>query len=292
MVQPVLHLLPVLPPTSGLMGAPHRVSVLCAGVYTVTVTDSLGCSASASATVTNGPAISGTTSINMPLCFGDINGQACFTPTGGTPPYTYQWAIGNTTACITNIPAGLYSLTVTDSIGCTGQVAVTVNQPAPLMLMVNAINASCASCTDGSASALPSGGVIPYTYLWSTGSVFPSISNLPPGVYTCCVTDMNACVACDTFSVNFASGINDPSDYSFVMSPNPFDELLTISVTDPANLPAHINLYDISGRLVMQAVMEKENYILNTDQLDAGTYLVEILGNGFTENRTLIKNRR
>jgi N-acetylneuraminic acid mutarotase len=268
------------------------ISGLCAGVYTVTVTDSLGCSAAATVTVVNGPAISGTSTVTSPLCFGDNNGQACYTPTGGTQPYSYQWAIGDTTDCIDNVPAGLYVLTITDATGCTGQASVTVTQPAPLTIFVNAINASCSSCTDGSASANPAGGTIPYSYLWSTGAVLPFINNLAPGTYTCCVTDFNACVSCDTFSVSFTSGIDDPAGFYFSAGPNPFTDVLTITVADVALLPAPFKLYDISGRLMMHGLLEKEINVLDAVQLDAGIYIVEIPGKGFVENRKLIKANR
>lgn len=268
------------------------ITGLCAGVYTVTVTDSLGCSNSATVTVTNQAAITGSSVITSPSCYGYTDGQACFVPAGGLPPYTFQWAIGDTTACIDSVPAGLYNVTVTDASGCTGLNAVIITTPAQLSVNTSSVNATCQSCTDGSASAAVFGGTAPYMYQWSTGATLAFITNLAPGIYTCCVIDNNACSVCDTFTISFASGITDHVAAPFSIAPNPFTAVITVTVKDPALLPALLNLYDISGKLTSSVKLEEEVYLLNTDYLDAGTYLVELLGDGFTERMQVVKSNR
>jgi hypothetical protein len=266
------------------------VSGLCPGTYTVTVTDSLACSASTTVTVTSPQAITGSAVITEPLCFGDLTGGACFVPAGGTPPYLgYLWAIGDTTSCISNVPAGLYNVTVTDASGCTGINSVTITQPAQIAININASNASCSTCPDGSASAGISGGTQPFTYQWSTGSTSAFIFGLLPGVYTFCATDSNGCQECDSATVSYASGIVDPVGSLFTVSPNPFSESLSIHISQKEILPALCRMSDIGGRVFYEMKTEEEHSVIETGSLPAGIYILEIYGNGYSQRYKVVK---
>ncbi|HEX5003195.1 MAG TPA: kelch repeat-containing protein [Bacteroidia bacterium] len=250
-------------------------SGLCSGTYTVTVTDSTGCSNSTTVTVTSPAAISGSATVIPPTCFGDADGSACFLPSGGQPPYVaYQWAIGDTTACISGVPAGLYAVTVTDSAGCTSITNVTITQPSQIVVAISGVNASCSTCTNGSASAAVSGGVPPFTYLWSNGQTIAFINSLSPGVYTCCATDVNGCSSCDSVVITFNSGIGDPAPYLFHVSPNPFNEFINVDV--PVGERPVAKLFDCTGRLLFQKQLDYGNSRLSTDGLAPGWYTIEL----------------
>ncbi len=94
---------------------------LCAGNYSVTVTDGHGCTITKNVTITEPAVLTATTSQSNPTSNGATNGTATVTPTGGTTPYTYLWNTtpAKTTATITGLSGGLYSVTVTDNNGCT-----------------------------------------------------------------------------------------------------------------------------------------------------------------------------
>jgi hypothetical protein len=158
------------------------------------------------------------TSIN-PKCFGD-SGTATASVTGGNPPYTYLWSNGATTATITGLTAGTYSVMVKDSNGCRGIDTVTIIQPIQLkdsMIIISNINCSTgvfasASTTvsggtgpytyyTGFAIAAVSGGTPPYTYLWSNGNTTATVSGLTAGSYTLVVTDSLGCQATDSITV-------------------------------------------------------------------------------------------
>ena len=100
-------------------------SGLSAGTYTVTATDATGCSAVTTVTITEPSALNVVGSFT-PDNGGAGDGTATATVSGGSTPYTYLWSNGGTTATITNLSAGLYTVTVTDAHGCTEVVGVDV----------------------------------------------------------------------------------------------------------------------------------------------------------------------
>ncbi|GIV33136.1 MAG: hypothetical protein KatS3mg031_0671 [Chitinophagales bacterium] len=172
---------------------PEDRSVLSAGTYSVTVTDSKGCTASANATVTQPPPLGGsTTQVNV-ACNGAATGSIDLTPTGGTPPYSYAWTNGATTQDISGLIAGSYTVTVTDARGCTITRSATITQPATLTTSETHVNVYCYGGNNGSIDLTVSGGVGPYAYLWNTGHTTQDRSSLPAGLYTVTVTDANSC---------------------------------------------------------------------------------------------------
>ncbi|MFM7728243.1 MAG: SprB repeat-containing protein, partial [Flavobacteriales bacterium] len=109
---------------------------LAGGAYTVTVTDANGCTSTAIATVSNigGPTITASVLANV-SCNGGSNGSATVSIPNGTPPYNYSWApSGGTSAIATGLPAGSFSVTVTDANGCISSDNVTISQPTTLAI--------------------------------------------------------------------------------------------------------------------------------------------------------------
>ncbi|MBS1625597.1 MAG: hypothetical protein JST83_16335, partial [Bacteroidetes bacterium] len=104
-------------------------------LYTVTVTDASGCTATASGTITNPSDISSTTSGTNLLCAGAANGTASVTTvSGGTGPYTYLWSNFAATQTISGLSGGLYRVVITDAHGCQHRDSVFVTEPQPLVL--------------------------------------------------------------------------------------------------------------------------------------------------------------
>jgi hypothetical protein len=179
------------------------ISGLAAGTYTVTVTDANLCTDTESVTITQ-PAAAVLTAINDStnvLCYGGLTGSATASASGGVAPYTYLWSNGQTDATISGLAAGTYTVTVTDANLCTDTESVTITQPAAAVLAAinDSTNVLCYGGLTGSATASASGGVAPYTYLWSNGQTDATISGLAAGTYTVTVTDANLCT--DTESV-------------------------------------------------------------------------------------------
>ncbi|MBI5541212.1 MAG: PKD domain-containing protein, partial [Bacteroidia bacterium] len=169
---------------------------LCAGSYTIIVTDANLCTTSNTINVTQ-PAFVAVTMTSTPvLCNGACNGTATASPAGGIPPYTYLWndLSAQTTQTATGLCAGSYIVSVFDSNGCLQTSAVTITQPTILTSSItNPTNISCFGGNNGSAQVVVNGGTPGYTFIWSNSQVTPSISNLIAGVYNVTVTDLNGC---------------------------------------------------------------------------------------------------
>ena len=142
-----------------------------AGSYTVTITDANACTGSASATITQAPALSVTlASQTNVLCFGGSTGAINVTISGGATPYQYAWSDLVFTQNRSNIPAGTYTFGVMDADSCTATLTVTITQPAAALTATQAdVDASCNGSNDGSITITANGGTTPYTYAWSDG---------------------------------------------------------------------------------------------------------------------------
>ncbi|MGP8217501.1 MAG: PKD domain-containing protein [Bacteroidia bacterium] len=167
------------------------------GSYTVTVTDANGCTANASATITQPPQLRDSiTSVTNVLCFGNSTGSLGAGVKGGTPGYKYSWApAGATNNPAANIPAGSYTLTVTDANGCTVTADTVITQPTKLTIIAEASPATCNGLCNGQLLTIPTGGTPGYNYSWSNGSTTTSQLNMCAGTYSVVVTDANGCNA-------------------------------------------------------------------------------------------------
>jgi len=138
-------------------------------------------------------------------CYGDNTGVISPVVTGGQAPYGYLWSGGATSASISGLTAGDYTLTVTDANGCVGQaVTATVNQPvAPLSATAaGQTNVSCNGGSNGTATVSATGGTASYTYSWSpSGGTGATGTGLSAGTYICTITDANACQTTQSFTI-------------------------------------------------------------------------------------------
>lgn len=142
-------------------------------------------------------------------CGASCNGTANVTITGGSAPYTISWSNGATTANISNLCAGIYTVQITDNGGCTISAQATVtNGASSINVSVSSSNETCAGACDGSLTGTPSGGTAPYSYLWSDNSTLATVSNKCPGTYSVTVTDQNGCSG--TASGTIAAGTAIP----------------------------------------------------------------------------------
>jgi gliding motility-associated-like protein len=188
--------------TSDLLNVPT-------GNYTVTVTDAMGCSSTASVLIgqINGPQVSATM-VNNATCSAS-DGTATSTVSGGTAPYSYSWnsTPPQTTPDLLNVPSGNYTVSVTDASGCIGFASVIIGQVNGLSVTASAVDASCGA-SDGSATTTPSGGTSPYSYLWNStpAQTTPDLQNAPTGNYEVTVTDGNGCTASTTVVIGELSG--------------------------------------------------------------------------------------
>ena len=194
-----------LPPQNGT-----AASNLPAGTWTCSITDANGCISTRNVTITQpaaplSSAIGGQMNVN---CFGGSTGSSFVSVSGGTSPYSFNWDTSPVQAgtSASNLPAGAWTCTISDAMGCTTASAVTITQPsAPLSSSVTAqTNAGCFGNATGSATMNASGGTAPYVFLWnSTPATSGAMANnLPAGNWTCTITDANGCTTSGNASIS------------------------------------------------------------------------------------------
>lgn len=187
-----------------------NLNTVAAGTYTLTLRDANGCTLARSETVTQpGAALSVSLNSTPETAQSANNGTAGAVPGGGTPAYQYLWSNGSTAANLSNLPPGVYTVTVRDANNCTVSRSVSVAAFAcsGLTLSVQAQAARCRGSNDGSATAMP-GGSSGYGYQWSNGATTAAIANLMPGAYTVTVTDAAGC------TVSGSANVSEPTALS------------------------------------------------------------------------------
>ena len=188
--------------------ATEDITNVAAGTYTVTVTDDNGCTATDSYIVTEPTAIAVSGAVTDANCNGSTDGDVDLTVTGGTAPYTYAWSTTAATEDITNVAAGTYTVTVTDDNGCTATDSYTVTEPTAVLVSGLVTDANCNGSSDGEVDVTISGGVAPYTYVWSNAATTEDITGLAAGSYDVTVTDANGCTTTGAFTVVDGSSLS------------------------------------------------------------------------------------
>jgi len=195
---------------------------LAAGTYAVFVSDANGCVGEAAYTVNDAcipcPDITLDIASSAATCTSDDGYANVVGVNGGVGPYTYQWSNGDTGPDLTDVPFGLYTLTVTDAEGCTDESEIMVEQfETEIGLSFVTTDENCGN-SNGVISSFVIDGQQPISYLWNTGSTDFELTDVSSGVYTLTVTDANGCTAVQSgavgefnYEITFESIITDES---------------------------------------------------------------------------------
>lgn len=239
---------------------------ITAGIYSVTVSDANGCEGNAQIQVTEPttPLLVLPTIMSNVLCNGGSGGMIDLVVNGGTAPYTYLWNNGITSSNPGNLPAGNYSVTVTDNNGCTAVATTAVSQPSPLDIVATKQDVSCFNGLDGVIQLAVTGGTSPYSYLWNTGATISSPSGLAAGIYSVTVTDVNGCQQLKTFE------IAQPS-MPLMLLPT-----IVSNVTCHGDQDGAINLTINGGTAPYQYLWSNGDTAANLNNLPAGNYSITV----------------
>jgi uncharacterized protein (TIGR02145 family) len=178
---------------------------LAIGEYTVTVNDNSDLSISETIEIAqpNPSAIVISLIVTNVTTYNGSDGAIDMTVSGGVEPYTFIWSNGAITEDIGSLPAGDYTITVSDDYGQTESSSETVGQPQPGEISISYTKEDVTEYggSDGSIDITVSNGVPPYTYSWSNGESTEDINNLIAGTYTVTVTDSEAQTKTETISI-------------------------------------------------------------------------------------------
>lgn len=183
-----------------------RTDVAGGVLYTLTVTDLQGCTASQSLTLENPIALTFGFDSQTPSCAQYSDGSIALVnlsgPNGNN--FTIQWdanAGGQTTATATNLTAGTYSVVVSDDRGCTATQSTSISEPDGVELSLSVKDNVCFGQSQGSIAATASGGSPGYLFQWSNGGTGNTLQNIVSGSYEVTVTDNRGCVVIQSVEV-------------------------------------------------------------------------------------------
>ncbi len=221
--------------------------------------------------------ISGLTIQNTP-CAGSAAGSVALELSGQANPVSYIWSNGATTSIIQHLPAGLYAVTVMDSLACRRDTFATITEPLPLSLTLTILHNAYPNQQVGILAALPSGGTPPYEFQWSNNA--PSndtIANLPGGTYSLTVVDANGCTASKSLFLPFdISGTEEGGEEIAVkLWPNPVENELSCTWDAPLSV-IKVAITDLTGREIWHEITPKEKVALRVDDWPSGQYLLHI----------------
>ena len=224
-----LDILNALPPyviewvgPNGYTSSDEDLTGLDAGEYCVTVLDAAGCVVSDCFTINEVNTLQITdATLSDYTCFpiscnGASDGSIDLTVSGGSGAYTYSWTSNNpgfssSSQDLTNLPADVYTVTITDEAGCVITQTFTLDQPEPVTIqVVGSIDLLCSGVETGEASVEAAGGCSPYFYSWShdPNLTAPVATNLGNGIYTASVTDINGCQSTGSVTITINPPIN------------------------------------------------------------------------------------
>lgn len=177
-----------------------------AGTYYLALTDANGCLAFDTVTLTvPPPLVVDSIASTDASCFGETDGTVGITVSGGTTPYKYLWSTGDSTSTVQGLAANTYSVTATDSTGCTVSDVITVSEPGEIIYTMSSTSASCNGSSDGTATInITGGGSGSFNYLWNDANsqATATATGLPVGSYSVVVLDaVGGCTVIDSVTV-------------------------------------------------------------------------------------------
>jgi gliding motility-associated-like protein len=283
---------------SGFTASTADITSLVAGTYNLTITDLNSCAVfDLNADLTEPLAITIISAVLSDYdgfgvsCNGSSDGSISVTVSGGTAPLAFLWSgpggYTSTQDEIENVPAGTYTLTITDINGCELIQDYPLASPDPIALTASGEDASCPDTPDGSIDLSVTGGSGTLSYQWDDGATTQDRTGLLPGDYTVTVTDDNGCSAQLTVTVDM-TGVDCLKVYE-IITPNGDGRNDTWKLKNAELYPnGELFVYNRWGRLVFHTrdLTEEWNGTYNGKLLPNDSYHYVIHLNDGSEPRT------
>ncbi len=228
-------------------------------------------------------------SVGSASCGTCADGSAASSLTGGISPFTYAWSSGGTAATETGLAPGVYTVIVTDANGCAKTDTVNINNNCTsFSATATAVDASCFTCADGTATATVVGSATA-TYVWTpSGQTTNPATGLTPGTYTVTVTD-GTCTTNATTTVSFSTSIKENSiAANTTIYPNPGKDVFTVHIPEEFGMETQITVFNYLGETVYAKMINSfGNKEVNLSGLPSGKYSVRFTSSKYTVNKNL-----
>lgn len=214
-------------------GSTQTISNLGPGTYEVTVTDAAGCEVITSGLLFEPLELTLDLFVSPISGVGANDGEIFTNVSGGTPGYEYLWSNGSTSASLENLGPGTYSVTVTDSNGCTISSSTTINEiECDLAVSIEQTgNILCFGDETGALSASVTGQDGNVTFSWSNGAGTSDIAGLPAGTYSVTVMDELNCIASADFIITEPTALSVDLTITEMSGPDADDGAINSSVS-------------------------------------------------------------
>jgi gliding motility-associated-like protein len=243
-----------------VVGTGPILSNLQPGTYKVTVNDAVGCIKSKSFQISEPDLLTADLLTDPILCYGGNDSKLTVVANGGTSPYTFDWSNQSSTASISDLKAGIYSVTVNDAHKCSITKETTLSQPDKLLITAEVKSISCFGGNDGKISLQISGGVPAYDILWDNGNDSLVLNEMPKGKYGITIMDDNACQLDTSFI------ITEPDALTLNIKAN------DITCLDDANGSLEANIS--GGTFPYKYVWSNGETTQKIDKLNEGPYIL------------------
>ncbi|MEO6038796.1 MAG: T9SS type A sorting domain-containing protein, partial [Saprospiraceae bacterium] len=196
----------------------------------------------------------------------------------------YKWSNNSIAAALNDLPAGDYSVTVTDALGCESVVSLTLSNPTAISATVTSMSQPTTGQSNGSIYVDVQGGQGQYSYVWNLNGAFlvasEDLTGAPAGTYQLQITDAAGCVVMFEYLLTETVGIQDPTADVFAeVFPNPAKDKATLAVSFPQPQSLRLSLVDGAGRLLHTWTADhvtEQNIPLDLEDLPAGAYQLRI----------------
>ncbi len=275
------------------------ITGLATGTYSVVVTNSKGCTRTASVTINGSNLVVNNTLTNI-NCNGQVNGSITLNMSTGLSPYTYLWSDLATTSTVNNLSAGTYSVTVTDANNCTATKSFVITEPAALVANPSVTSVLICKGASTTLSATASGGSGSYSFTWNPGFLIGQnvvVSPTVTTIYSLTVTDGNGCssgIKRDTVNVTICTDVDvhqQGPGPRMTAIPNPNNGEFSLELSGVSG-EALIEIYNLLGQSVFKEKVTSSTVKIGLNGQGKGIYLCRLLsleGLPLTSTRILIE---
>ncbi len=259
-----------------------QITIFFGGTYYVTVTNPNGCTDTDQVNYFF-DLVSVTPSQANLACHGDSNGVALVFPAQGQLPFSYEWNDGDTLYTNNQLPAGDYTVTITDAFGCTTSQGFTLTEPSEVEVdaVINPDNPNT-NDPDGAILLQPSGGNPPYIFDWEIfgETTDPLQMGLENGIYNITITDDNDCEKIIEINVGDVTSIEEFSILGNInIFPNPTSDFIFGKIPTTKNIDLEISISNLLGQPIGDVLFlekEKKEFTIDVNDWPTGIYFLKI----------------